>query len=36
MFYGFKNESKKKLSQIRKETVYMPWQKGVYGGEISI
>lgn len=33
MFYGFKNESKKKLAD-KERNRYMPWQKGVYGGEI--
>lgn len=33
MFYGFKNESKKKLVDKERNRL-MPWQKGVYGGEI--
>ena len=33
MFYGFKNESKKNLAD-KERNRYMPWQKGVYGGEI--
>lgn len=33
MFYGFKNENKKKLSE-KERNRFMPWQKGVYGGEI--
>ena len=33
MFYGFKNENKKKISE-KERNRFMPWQKGVYGGEI--
>lgn len=34
MFYGFKNEGKKKLSEKERNRM-QPWQKGVYGGEVS-
>ena len=33
MFFGFKNETKKKLVDKERNRL-MPWQKGVYGGEI--
>lgn len=33
MFYGFKNENKKKLTEKERNRL-MPWQKGVYGGEV--
>lgn len=33
MFYGFKNESKKKLADKERKR-FLPWQKGVFGGEI--
>ncbi|MDO5339735.1 MAG: AAA family ATPase [Eubacteriales bacterium] len=33
MFYGFNNENKKKLTEKERNRL-MPWQKGVYGGEI--
>ena len=33
MFYGFKNESKKKLVDKERNRL-MPWQKGVFGGEV--
>lgn len=32
MFFGFANETKRDLSNQRKK--YMPWQGGVYGGQI--
>lgn len=34
MFYGFKNEGKKRLSEKERNRM-QPWQKGVYGGEVS-
>lgn len=33
MFYGFNNENKKKLTEKERNRL-MPWQKGVYGGEV--
>lgn len=33
MFFGFKNENKKKLVDKERNRL-MPWQKGIYGGEI--
>ena len=33
MFFGFKNETQKKLVDKERNRL-MPWQKGVYGGEI--